>query len=241
MKAICPVCGKEFDDAKEHGGRPRRYCSPRCRNIINLRNSYARRKARKQPTRKTPTRPVCGDKPRTCPVCGKEFMPNPSRPQKQYCSSHCGSIGIKRQKRGVPVSEEAFRAYQKDCAAKREAERRTVKCAFCGKVFVPPSNHPNVRYCSIACSNRARGAERRSGRNVSSGNARNAAPNITFVQKLETQERGSVARVEAYLRLPASERYAQRDTLTKKEQAMARDLWLKIKCQRPVYHSAMAY
>ena len=69
----------------------------------------------------------------------------------------------------------------------------------------------------------------------------NAAPNITFVQKRENQERSSIARVEAYLSLPAAERWARRDTLTKKEQAMARDLWLKIKCQRPVYHSAMAY
>lgn len=140
----------------------------------------------------------------------------------------------------MPVSEEAFRAYQKDRAAKREAERRTVKCAFCGKVFVPPSNHPNVRHCSKSCSNRARGAECRSGRNVSASKARKATPNLTFVQKRENPERESIARVEAYLSLPAAERWARRDTLTKKELTMAQAMWMRMKCAPAVYNFAMA-
>lgn len=178
-----------------------------------------------------------------CPVCGKEFTASVEGHvgrTRLCCSSSCKQKRLKRLRKGQPVAETEFRALCEKRKAERLAKRQRV-CPVCGKAFVTNPCHLGAKYCSIACANRARGAERRSGRNVSASKARNAAPNITFVQKRETQERGSIARVEAYLSLPAAERWARRDTLTKKEQAMARDLWLKIKCARPVYYSAMAY
>ena len=175
-----------------------------------------------------------------CPVCGKEFtasVEGHAGRTKLCCSSACKWKRINRIRKGQPVAETEYRAFCEKRKAARLAKLQRV-CAVCGKEF--HSYDSNARFCSISCSNRARATSMVVGRNVSASKARNAAPNITFVQKSEPQERSSIARVEAYLRLPASERYAQRDTLTKKEQAMARDLWLKIKCQRPVYHSAMA-
>ena len=170
-----------------------------------------------------------------CPVCGKEFAPNPSRPQKQYCSLRCGYLAAHRKQRGVPVSEEAFRAYQEKRQAELEAKRhRTCKCAVCGKEFAFRPNNPNARFCSRSCANRARGASFSASRNISASKARHAEPNITFVQKREQVDRDSVARVMAYLSLPASERWARRDTLTQKERSMASDMWMKIKCSRPV-------
>ena len=221
MKAICPVCGKEFTPPdRPYGGRPKRYCSNRCRKVYNC----------QQYKRKQHEAKVAAIKARPCAFCGKDFKPSLYRPAQKFCSHRCwlaarlAEYAAKREKR----------------KAERLAKRQRV-CPVCGKAFVTNPCHLGAKYCSIACANRARGAERRSGRNVSASNARNAAPNITFVQKRENQERSSIARVEAYLSLPAAERWARRDTLTKKEQAMARDLWLKIKCQRPVYNSAMAY
>ena len=178
-----------------------------------------------------------------CPVCGKEFtssVEGHAGRTKLCCSSSCKWKRINRIRKGQPVAETEYRAFCEKRKAARLAKLQHV-CPGCGKAFVADATHLGAKYCSIACANRARATSMAVGRNVSASKARNAAPNITFVQKRETQERGSVARVEAYLRLPASERYAQRDTLTKKEQAMARDLWMRIKCQRPVYHSAMAY
>lgn len=163
-----------------------------------------------------------------CPVCGKEFTP-PDRPYggrtKRYCSAACRR---KHEKDRVKAAIKAAKAGR--------------KCAWCGKDI--SHRNASAKFCSWQCKHaakRGRATSMAVGRNVSASKARNAAPNITFVQKGEPQERSSIARVEAYLSLPAAERWARRDTLTKKEQAMARDLWLKIKCQRPVYHSAMAY
>ena len=79
------------------------------------------------------------------------------------------------------------------------------------------------------------------GRNIAAGKARKAEPNITFVQRREKPEEDSVERVLAYLRLPASERWARRETLTKKEQYMAQDMWMRIKCERPFHPERRTY
>ena len=221
MKAICPVCGKEFTQPERpYGGRPKHYCSNRCRKVFNC----------QQYKRKQHEAKVAAIKARPCAFCGKDFKPSLYRPAQKFCSHRCWLA--------ARLAERAQRAEKRK--AERLAKRQRV-CPVCGKAFVAPPTNPGAKYCSIACSNRARATSMAVGRNVSASKARNAAPNITFVQKSEPQERSSIARVEAYLSLPAAERWARRDTLTKKEQAMARDLWLKIKCQRPVYHSAMAY
>lgn len=177
-----------------------------------------------------------------CPVCGNEFtarVEDHAGRTKHCCSSACKWKRINRLRKGQPVAETEYRAFCEKRKAERLAKLKRV-CPVCGKEFVADPCHLGAKYCSKSCSNRARGAECRSGRNVSAGKARNAAPNLTFVKKRENPERESIARVEAYLSLPAAERWARRDTLTKKEQAMAREMWMRLKCSRPVYYTAMA-
>ena len=125
-------------------------------------------------------------------------------------------------------------------AREAQAEKRQRVCPVCGKEFVADATHLGAKYCSIACANRARATSMAVGRNVSASKARNAAPNIIFVQKRENPERESIARVEAYLSLPAAERWARRDTLTKKELVMAQAMWMRMKCAPAVYNFAMA-
>ncbi|MBO7687080.1 MAG: hypothetical protein J6V72_11885 [Kiritimatiellae bacterium] len=158
-----------------------------------------------------------------CPVCGKEFtssVEGHARRTKLCCSSACKWKRINRIRNGQPVAETEYRAFCEKRKAARLAKLQRV-CPVCGKEFAADPCHLGATYCSKSCSNRARATSMAVGRNVSASKARNAAPNITFIHKSEPQERSSIARVEAYLSLPAAERWARRDTLTKKEQAMA--------------------
>ena len=178
-------------------------------------------------------------------MCGKEIDPRKVEGT-VCCSDACSMRRSTRLSRGAPIGEEEYRAYiEKRMEARkaerksRSVERRTARCVWCGKEFVRNMNRPHSVYCSRTCASCAREAARHSGRNVAASKARKAEPNITFVQKREPVERDSVARVQAYLSLPASERWAQLNTLTKKEQDMARSMWMSMK-SRPVYYSAMA-
>ncbi|MEO0141427.1 MAG: hypothetical protein ABIM88_07780 [candidate division WOR-3 bacterium] len=70
-----------------------------------------------------------------CEVCGKEFKTFPSwlkrKPRRgtRFCSYACAKIGL-----GI--------------------KPRTIKCAFCGREFVPQSR--DTRYCSRRCACEAR-------------------------------------------------------------------------------------
>lgn len=183
-----------------------------------------------------------------CPVCGKAFTP----PKKHhgghpatYCSLRC------RNRKNRLAYLEKLRAAGK-ARPSRAKVRAPRKCEFCGMVFTPKQE--NSKFCSKKCSSaeyfrrnreelrekerayRATHPRPRPGRNVSASKARNAAPNLTFVQKRENPERESIARVEAYLSLPAAERWARRDTLTKKELTMAQAMWMRMKCVPAVYN-----
>jgi len=249
----CCVCGKEIDPRKVEGTV---CCSDACSQKRSNRLRYGlpvgdeefrafceNRKAERLAKRK-----------RVCPVCGKEF----TAPVKHrggyptvYCSLHCRNLKNRQ------------RYYEKlRAAGKTRPSRAKVRepraCEYCGAMFVP--KQCDTKYCSKRCGAAAyvrrnreelRAKERayrathprhgthQAGRNVAASKARKAEPNITFVQKREPVERDSIARVQAYLSLPASERWAQLNTLTKKEQDMARSMWMSMK-SRPVYYSAMA-
>ena len=44
-KNTCPVCGKQIkQEMGSHGGRPKRFCSPHCRNVYHCRASEARKR-----------------------------------------------------------------------------------------------------------------------------------------------------------------------------------------------------
>ena len=241
-KNTCPVCGKQIKQGKHvDGGRPKRFCSPHCRNVYHCRASEARKRGAEVAPDGHPLRPG-----RKCCVCGKEIDPRKNE-RTVCCSDVCSMRRSNRLRRGAPVGEEEYRAFiekrmeaHKAERKSRSVERRTARCVWCGKEFVRNFNRPDAVYCSRKCAACAREAARHPGRNVSASKVRKAEPNRTFVQKREPVERDSVARVEACLRLPASERFAQLETLTKKEQAMAREMWMRLKCQRPVYYTAMA-
>ena len=175
-----------------------------------------------------------------CPVCGKEF----TAPAKHhggrlatFCSLRCRNI------KNCRAYQDRLRAAGKTRPSRAKV-REPRACAFCGKVFVPKQY--STKYCSKKCGNAAyfrrnrethpRHGTHQAGRNVAASKARNAAPNLTFVQKRENPERESIARVEAYLSLPAAERWARRDTLTKKELSMAQAMWMRMKCAPAVYN-----
>lgn len=223
MKVKCAFCGKEFEQRRSD----QRYCSPRCRNIINLRRTYARQHPK--PTKK----------PRVCPVCGKELPPD-SRWNTVYCSVRCRNHGNRL------AYLEKLRAVGKTRPSRAKV-REPRACEFCGQMFVPKQD--NSKFCSKKCSSaeyfrRNREELREKERAYRATHPRKgshhghppaAAAQIQFVQKRETPERDSVARVMAYLSLPDAERWARRSTLTKKELIMARDMWMRIKCAPPIY------
>lgn len=194
MTAICPVCGKEFDVAKnEHGGRPKRYCSNRCRKVYNC----------QQYKRKQHEAKVAAIKARPCAFCGKDFKPSLYRPAQKFCSHRCWLAA--RQ------AERAQRAEKRK--AERLAKRQRV-CPVCGKAFVTNPCHLGAKYCSIACANRAR-----AGSKCAAESKHAAKP--TSDQAYEA----SVARVRAYLKLPARARWANRGMLTDTELRMAEQMW----------------
>ena len=116
MKAICPVCGKEFTPpAKHHGGRPATYCSLRCRDAKNRR---AYRERLRAAGKKRPSRAKVRE-PRACAFCGKVFTPK--QYSTKYCSKKCGNAEYFRRNREKLRAKE--RAYLKLPARARWANR----------------------------------------------------------------------------------------------------------------------
>ena len=151
---------------------------------------------------------------RTCPVCGKEFtasVDGHAGRTKHCCSSACKWKRINRIRHGQPVAETEYRALCEKRKAARLAKLQRV-CPVCGKAFVAAATHPGAKYCSTACSNRARAGSKPAA-------APAAKPNA--VQAHEA----SLARVRAYLALPHAERWAKRSTLTQAELKLASQLW----------------
>lgn len=192
MTAICPVCGKEFTQPERpYGGRPKHYCSNRCRKVFNC-----QKYKRKQHEAK-----VAAIKARPCAFCGKDFKPSLYMPAQKFCSRRCWLAA--RQAERVQRAEKR--------KAERLAKRQRV-CPVCGKAFVTDSCHLGRKFCSTACSNRAR---------AGSKYVTAPAAKPTADQAYEA----SLARVRAYLKLPARARWANRGMLTPTELRMAEQMW----------------
>lgn len=149
-----------------------------------------------------------------CPVCGKEFtarVEGRDGRTKLSCSSACKWKRINRIRHGQPVAETEYRAFCEKRKAERLAKLRRV-CPVCGKAFVAPPTNPGAKYCSIACSNRARAGIKPTAK---------PAAQPTSDQAHEV----SLARVRAYLKLPARARWANRGMLTDTELRMAEQMW----------------
>ena len=149
-----------------------------------------------------------------CPVCGKEFtasVEGHAGRTKLCCSSACKWKRINRSRHGLPVAETEYRAFCEKRKAERLVKRQRV-CPVCGKAFVAPPTNPVATFCSIACSNRARAGIK---------HAAKPAASPTADQAYEA----SLARVRAYIQLPARARWANRGMLTPTELRMAEQMW----------------
>ena len=155
-----------------------------------------------------------------CPVCGATFDDSKQHGgrAKLTCSDACKWKRRNRIEHGQPVAEAEFRAFCAQRKAAQQAKLRRV-CAVCGNEF--HSYDSNARFCSISCANRGRARRTSSLTRIP-----------TFCPKVEPVARDSYARVRAYLALPAAERYAQRDTLTHAEHALAQKLWHELHADR---------
>ena len=167
----------------------------------------------------------------TCPVCGKEFTPpakhHGGRPA-TYCSLRCRDAKNRRAYR------ERLRAAGKTRPSRAKV-REPRACAFCGKVFVPKQY--STKYCSKKCGDAAywirnretlRAKERayrathpRPGHHAAAKPTAKPAAKPTADQAYEA----SLARVRAYLKLPARGRWANRGMLTAAELRMAEQMW----------------
>lgn len=124
------------------------------------------RKFYSRPTRKTAflSAPIKNPPPpleKTCPVCGKSFIPN-SHSQK-YCSDDCcKKIRRVRERKGWPERVcvgcgKTFRMtngrqkYCPACMQKKYGRTPTHEgsCEFCGKTFI--TSQPERKYCSADC------------------------------------------------------------------------------------------
>lgn len=124
MTRTCPICGGEFEP---NPARPsQRFCSRKCKRRANNRAYKLRKKAALGLAPRVRTPRVVA--PRTCPICGVQFTPNPKHPEMRYCSRSC-----------------AGRA----AAGARMAARPRIKCEWCSKEVV---QHVSAqRYCSRNC------------------------------------------------------------------------------------------
>ena len=149
-----------------------------------------------------------------CPVCGKEFtarVEDHAGRTKHCCSSVCKWKRINRIRHGQPVAETEYRALCDKRKAERLAKRQRM-CPVCGKAFVADTAHLGRKFCSTACSNRAR-----------AGSKHAATP--TAKPTADQAYEASLVRVRAYLKLPARARWANRGMLTDTELRMAEQMW----------------
>ena len=128
MKAVCKICGKEFERLKEN----HYCCSDRCRQIAE---NERRRNVRMAAKGKF-----------VCLVCGKEFQP--VHGAQKCCSPECMIINHRDRSRQYRASQ-----YAKMKAA-NPAERVVRKCELCGKEFTV-GRVKQQRFCSTVCNKRA--------------------------------------------------------------------------------------
>lgn len=166
-----------------------------------------------------------------CPVCGKEFTPpakhHGGRPA-TYCSLRCRNI------KNCRAYQERLRAAGKTRPSRAKV-RETRACAFCGKVFVPKQY--STKYCSKKCYNadyyrRRRETLRAKERAYRATHPRpghhaaaKPAATPTTAPTADQSYEASLARVRAYLKLPARARWANRGMLTDAELRMAEQMW----------------
>lgn len=139
MQITCSECGVQF--APNTRGRPRKYCSNKCKQRVS--NRAARRR----------WKPLATDTVKLCAHCGNRFVAR-SR-DRIYCYEGC-------------CCQKAYQARRRSGMARR-MNLRFVACDGCSSLFV--GEHPSARWCSKTCANRYWGLVRSRGRGESTGSA----------------------------------------------------------------------
>lgn len=130
MKAVCKICGKEFEQGKHN----QKYCSKECR--WNYEKMLKREKRKEAAVKRV----------FTCRVCGKEFTP--IHGAMKCCSDECAkSWRIDYNKR---FSRERYEKQK----AQKAVEHVVRKCELCGKEFTV-GRMKKQRFCSTICNKRA--------------------------------------------------------------------------------------
>ena len=147
---------------------------------------------------------------RICPICGTQFKEYVSSHEKVYCSRKCQSRGV------------SIRAAARKKAARHSAWK-TKACPECGKEFL--QTHANKIYCSRRCGNKASHRASRE-RRIASGWTPRGRNGLSVSRKKVNSLRHSarqemLAKVRAYIALPAAERWTRRNELTREELKLA--------------------
>lgn len=237
MTKVCPVCGRGFVANPSGGGRPQRWCSPRCRNIYHCRAHDTRQRGGAVgPDGRVPIAA------RACPICGKIFTPKKS--SGKYCSGTCRDAAYKRRLRAklfavrkdivCPICGNTFTPKNsrgvycsRNCLAKavrlrnRKAPPASRACECCGKEFTPKNSR--ARFCSKSCMERA-WRERHHSKVEKLRVEKLKSPKPSTFQP-STFQPSAERRVREYLSLPDAERYQRRGTLSQAELKMAEKMW----------------
>lgn len=128
--------------------------------------------------------------------------------------------------RGVKIRQAARRKEA------RHAARPVVVCPECGREFL--RTMANKVYCSKACGNMASHRNARAKDLAANGGVKKPRARVASRANVERVRRRTAAaiadfemleKVRAYLDLPASERWARRGELSKRELALARKMY----------------
>ena len=154
---------------------------------------------------------------RICPICGNAFEERVSCHEKVYCSKKC-------QSRGLSIRAAARRK------AARHAARQIKVCPECGKEFLQTNG--NKVYCSKRCGNKASHRACRERMVASGWTSREKkivqCPRRTVSSPRHSATREMLAKVRAYLALPASDRWARRNELSREELKLAERLFSEL-------------
>ena len=118
-KKVCPICNKEFTPTTEF----KKYCSKECREAGDRERERGYTKTEEY-KRKRKERYLAQKKPKVCPICNTEFIPENANAV--YCSEACKVLGRKIKQRIYKQTEEGKerqKKYRKSEAYKKVRER----------------------------------------------------------------------------------------------------------------------
>lgn len=103
-----------------------------------------------------------------CPVCNKEFTPDPRKKSQTYCSRECWRVSLLKQVDrtcevcGKPFSVQQARSDARFCSWECYGAKVQKECEYCGQVYFIKRGHARKRKtCSRKCAGLLRAQEKR--------------------------------------------------------------------------------